>query len=90
MIAITSAWLPHSLLDQLKPRIIVIGEAPARYLHYYGGYETITQNSAGDITFECEPGKVHIFASENTYEVSHLDDEGMTGPGKYLGTLNLK
>jgi hypothetical protein len=58
-------------------------------LHYYGGYETLTQNSAGDIIFECVSGKVHIFASENTYEVSHLDDEWMTGPSKYLGTLKV-
>ncbi|WP_271627625.1 hypothetical protein [Bradyrhizobium sp. CCBAU 11445] len=78
------------MLDQIKSRIIVIGEAPSRHLHYYGGYETLTQNSAGDITFECETGKVHIFASQDTYEVSHLDDEQMTGPGKYLGTLNVE
>lgn len=84
-----SGRVPHAILDQLKPRIIVIGEAPSRHLHYYGGYETLTQNSAGDITFECETGKVHIFASEDTYEVSHLDDEDMTGPGKYLGTLDV-
>ena len=85
----SSGRVPHVLLDQLKPRIIVIGEAPSRHLHYYGDYEKLTQNSAGDITFECETDKVHIFASENTYEISHLDDEGMTGPGKYLGTLNV-
>lgn len=85
-----SGRVPHSMLDQIKPRIIVIGEAPSRHLHYYGGYETLTQNSAGDITFECETGKAHIFASEDTYEVSHLDDEQMIGPGKYLGTLNVE
>jgi beta-lactamase superfamily II metal-dependent hydrolase len=67
-----SGRVPHSILDQLKPRIIVIGEAPSRHLHYYGGYETLTQNSAGDVTFECEDDKVHIFASEDTYEVTSL------------------
>jgi hypothetical protein len=55
-----------------------------RYSHYYGGYETLTQNSAGDITFECETGKVQIFKSENTYEVFHLDDETKIGPSKYF------
>jgi beta-lactamase superfamily II metal-dependent hydrolase len=84
-----SGRVPHSMLDQLMPKIIVIGEAPSRHLHYYGGYETLTQNSAGDITFECESDKVHIFASENTYEVSHLSDEQLTGSGKYLGTLSV-
>jgi beta-lactamase superfamily II metal-dependent hydrolase len=49
-----SGRVPHSILDQLKPRIIVIGEAPSRHLHYYGDYEKLTQNSAGDIVFECD------------------------------------
>jgi hypothetical protein len=79
-----SGRVPRSLVDQLKPRIIVIGKAPSRYSHYYGGYETLTQNSAGDITFECETGKVQIFKSENTYEVFHLDDETKIGPSKYF------
>lgn len=82
-----SGRVPHSILDQLKPRIIVIGEAPSRHLHYYGGYETLTQNSAGDITFECDGDKVHIFASEDTYEVTHLDQEDVSGDGAYSGTL---
>jgi len=83
-----SGRVPHSILDQLKPRIIVIGEAPSRHLHYYSGYETLTQNSAGDITFECEDDKVRIFASEDTYEVTHLDqEENVAGEGEYIGTL---
>jgi beta-lactamase superfamily II metal-dependent hydrolase len=84
-----SGRVPHRILDQIKPKIIVIGEAPSRHLHYYGGYEKLTQNSAGDIVFECDSDKVHIFASEDTYEVTHLDDEGVSGEGTYIGTLNL-
>jgi hypothetical protein len=85
----SSGRVPHSILDQLKPRIIVLGEAPSRHLNYYGGYETITQNSAGDIIFECDGNKVHIFVSEDTYEVSHFDYEGLSGEGTYIGTLNV-
>jgi beta-lactamase superfamily II metal-dependent hydrolase len=85
-----SGRVPHAILDKIKPRIIVIGEAPSRHLHYYGGYDKLTQNSAGEITFECDGSKVHIFASQNTYEVSHLDDEGMSSSeGTYIGTLNV-
>jgi beta-lactamase superfamily II metal-dependent hydrolase len=84
-----SGRVPHSILDQLRPKIIVIGEAPSRHLNYYGGYETLTQNSTGDIIFECDGSKVHIFTSEDTYEVSHLDDEKVTGEGAYIGTLNV-
>ncbi len=86
----SSGRVPHSILDKIKPLIIVIGEAPSRHLHYYGGYETLTQNSAGDIIFECDGRKVHIFASQDTYEVTHLDDESISGgEGTYIGTLNV-
>ncbi len=85
-----SGRVPHAILDKIKPEIIVIGEAPSRYLHYYGGYEILTQNSAGDIIFECDSKKVHIFTSRNTYEVAHLDDEDVSGTeGTYIGTLNV-
>jgi beta-lactamase superfamily II metal-dependent hydrolase len=48
-----SGKIPNSWLDKLKPKIIVIGEAPWRHLHYYSGYKTLTQNKAGDLTFDC-------------------------------------
>jgi beta-lactamase superfamily II metal-dependent hydrolase len=81
--------VPSSWLDEIRPRLIVVGEAPSEHLHYYPNYNTITQNSAGDITFECETGKTHIFVSSPTYEVDFLEDEGLEhGLGKYyIGTL---
>lgn len=81
--------IPESMLQTLSPKTIVIGEAPSEHLNYYQGYNTITQNSAGDIIFECETGKVHIFTS-NEYYVDFLDDESQNLEGYYyLGTLNL-
>ncbi len=85
----SSGRIPHGLLDQLKPRIIVLGEAPSRHLHYYGGYNTLTQNTVGDITFECKADKIHVFVSEFGCDVEFLDDEGAVGDDRYLGTLNL-
>jgi len=85
----SSGRIPHSILDQLKPRVIVIGEAPSRHLHYYGGYNTLTQNTLGDITFECKANKVHVFVSEAGCDVDFLDDEGVTGDDHYVGTLNI-
>jgi hypothetical protein len=39
--------------------------------------------------FKCDGSKVHIFASQNTYEMSHLGDEEMSSSeGTYIGTLN--
>ena len=77
-------------LDEMDPKIIIIGEAPSGNLNYYQGYDTITQNSAGDIIFECTEGKVHIYVSSDTYSVDFLDNENKADTyGYYIGTLNL-
>lgn len=86
-----SGSVPKEWLERMDPDIVVLGEAPAEYLAYetYEDYNTITQLSAGDITFDCIEGKVHIYASKETYSVSFLDDEGQTEYDYYIGTLNL-
>jgi hypothetical protein len=85
-----SGKIPNSWLDKLKPRIIVIGEAPSRHLHYYGGYNTLTQNTAGDITLDCDHNKkVDIYASNPRYFAGFLEDEGQYRCDYYIGTLNL-
>ena len=84
-----SGRIPDSMLQKMSPKVIIVGEAPVEHLHYYPEYNTITQNSAGDIHFECNDGKVHIFTSGD-YEVDFLDDEKWSLPGfNYIGTLNL-
>ena len=85
-----SGRVPKTMLDTLNPRIIIIGEAPSAHLNYYQGYNTITQNSAGDIIFECLERKVYIFTSEY-YKVDFLDYESYCHLNGfyYLGTLNL-
>ncbi len=81
--------VPESMLTEMSPKIVVIGEAPSEHLNYYEGYDTITQNSAGDIVFDCVGAKVHVFCS-NEYEVDFLDDENQARDGLcYVGTLNL-
>lgn len=87
----SSGRVPTDWLDEIKPKLIIIGEAPSHHLHYYDGYNTITQNSAGDIAFECEDDKTHIYVSNSTYSVDFLEDEGLASThGKYLGTLITK
>ncbi len=84
-----SGKVPESMLTKISPKIVVVGEAPSEDLNYYAGYNTITQNSAGDIIFDCNGRKVHIFTS-NEYSVDFLDDESQSRTGYfYLGTLNL-
>jgi beta-lactamase superfamily II metal-dependent hydrolase len=84
-----SGRVPDSMLKKMQPKVIIVGEAPSEYLHYYPDYNTITQNSAGDIHFECNEGNVHIFTM-NDYKVDFLDDEKWSLDGfHYIGTLNL-
>lgn len=84
-----SGKIPFKLLDKLAPKIIVIGEAPSEHLNYYSSYNTITQNSAGDILFDCIEGKVHIYTSY-VYDVDFLINEYTYRAGwYYVGTLNL-
>lgn len=86
-----SGKIPNSWLDALRPQIIVIGEAPSEHLNYYRGFDTIKQNSAGELLFECTTNAVHIYVENALYQESFLDDESL--PNKdglyYLGTLNL-
>lgn len=85
-----SGKVPQSLLDDMSPKIIIIGEAPAENLNYYRDYDTITQNSAGDITFESDGSFVHIYVSSDSYEVGFLKDHSRSDKyGNYIGTLEL-
>jgi beta-lactamase superfamily II metal-dependent hydrolase len=85
-----SGKVPQDWLDDMDPKIVIIGEAPSKHLNYYDGYDTITQNSAGDITLECVSEKVHIYVSNQNYSVDFLDDENMADTyGKYIGTLKV-
>ena len=83
-----SGRVPSAWLRAINPKVIVVGEAPSSDLTYYQGYNTITQNSAGDIVFECVEGKTHIYVSEAGYAVGFLkrEDVGNTY-GRYIGTL---
>ncbi len=84
-----SGRVPDSMLEAMSPRLIVVGEAPSEHLHYYPGYNTITQNSAGDIVFECEENAVHVFTS-NEYEADFLENRYESRRGYfYAGTLDL-
>lgn len=85
-----SGKVPKGWLDVMHPKVVIIGEAPSKDLNYYGDYDTITQNSAGDIILECVSRKTHIYVSNESYSVDFLDDEGKTNTyGKYIGTLKV-
>jgi beta-lactamase superfamily II metal-dependent hydrolase len=81
--------VPTELLEAMNPDIIVIGEADSTQLNYYDGYNTITQNSAGDIIFDCVSNKIHIYVGSTTYSVAFLENENMSEYNNYIGTLNI-
>ncbi len=81
--------IPKSMLDILNPDIIIIGEAPATNLNYYQGYNTITQNSAGDITFVNDGKDIHIYVSNSNYKVNFLKNKNKSEYYYYLGTLEV-
>lgn len=89
-----SGKVSGDVLEKLKPHIIVIGEAPSKYINYYTGYNTIKQNSAGDIVFECADGMVHVYISKDdySYDISFLSDDEREDNafGYYLGSFRTK
>lgn len=87
-----SGRIPSDVLKKLNPQIIVIGEAPAKHLNYYSDYNTIKQNSAKDIIFKCEAGKVHVYVSSDSYYEDFLNDECEYDDylGNYIGSIDTK
>jgi beta-lactamase superfamily II metal-dependent hydrolase len=84
-----SGKIPQSMLDEIDPDIIIIGEAPSENLNYYKGYNTITQNSAGDITFVNDGNEIHIYVSNQNYKVNFLKNKYKSEYNYYLGTLEI-
>ena len=85
---------PKELLDAIKPKIIIVGNAPADKIEYGDASKTITQNTAGDILFKTKGKKVHIYTQFDVdnlpdcldFDSEHCDDfDDMY----YKGTLNV-
>lgn len=87
-----SGRVPKIWLDKLEPRLIVVGEAPSDELEYYSNYNTLTQNSAGDILFCCETGKTHVYVGSPSYSVNFLGEDPNVPRAKgvlhYLGSFD--
>lgn len=86
-----SGKVPESILGKLDPKIIVLGEAPSEDLDYYKNYNTITQNSAGDIILDCGIGVVNVYVGNEYYSVNFLENNYLddSSDGYYIGTLEL-
>lgn len=82
-----SGKIPNSILEEMEPKILVVGEAPSKNLNYYQNYNTITQNSAGSIYFECVANWVHIYVGSSAYKVDFLKDKAASTYSNYIGSL---
>lgn len=87
-----SGRIPDKWLEAMNPDIIIMGEATSNDSDYaaYPSHNKIRQNSAWDITFECEDSKVHCYSSNPNYSDDFLDDEGADTFDHYFGTLNIE
>ena len=89
-----SGKVPQEILRQIKPQLIIIGEADSDHLNYYSGWNTLTQISAGDITFRNDGALTDVYCSFYTYDpdIAILKDLGNydTEYGNYLGTFRAR
>lgn len=87
-----SGKIPQKWIDAMDPDIIIKGEANSNDSDYasYPEHNKILQNSAKEITFECEGSKVHCYSSNPNYSVDFLDNEEADTFDYYIGTLNIK
>lgn len=83
-----SGKIPKDIMEKLDPQIVVIGSADSEYLDYYYGYNTITQNSAGDVTFECGCGYVNVYVGNKNYSVDFLLDCSQNTYENYIGSFS--
>ena len=80
-----SGTIPKKWLDEIEPKIIVVGEAASKDLNYYPNYNGITQNSAKDITLICDRGKVDIYSSNPNYGKRSFLVDNYESDSKELG-----
>ncbi len=87
----SSGRIPNEILEKIKPKIIIIGEAPSENLDYYTGYETITQNTARDIVIVCEDNTADFFVSNTNYKTAPSNLKMIYGKNldgyTYIGSL---
>lgn len=85
-----SGKIPDSCLEKLQPEVVILGEAPSRNLHYYTEYNTISQNSAGDITMEIGQEEVDFYVANSGYGMkSWLTNKSKVAFPNYIGTLKV-
>ena len=86
-----SGKIPLEWMKNIDPKIVVIGEAPSEKINYLSNYNTITQNTAGNILFDCGTGVVDVYVSNKNYSVNFLQNKRKVDNynSKYIGTFKV-
>jgi hypothetical protein len=87
-----SSVVPDWWLDQMNPKLIVIGEGPIEHLADYAGWNTITQNDTGHINFYLQTGVVDIFVENPAYYAGFLEDNSLESDEDnehYIGSISI-
>lgn len=87
----SSGKIPKEWMDSINPKIVIIGEAPSDKINYLSGYNTITQNTAGDIVLDCDTAIVDIYVSNENYSVDFLENKKKSNAYNctYIGSLSV-
>lgn len=89
----SSGKVSAEILKILDPYLIVIGEAPSEHINYYSDFNTVKQNTAKDIVFDCDGNYVHIYVGNPNYnlDVSFLKymNKKSNVYGYYLGSFEV-
>lgn len=93
----TTGAVPDDLLNAIDPQIIVIGNAPSKHIDYGDSRKTITQNTAGDLTFINEDDYIHIYSQnkvdnlpDNIEKISDRLWGNVYEPTYYCGSLKVR
>ena len=83
-----SGKIPKDILNEINPQIIVVGEAPSKHLNYYSDFNTITQNSAGDIIFDVNNSSADVYVGNSRYSVNYLINRNKRKYNNYIGSFS--
>ncbi|HEX3680878.1 MAG TPA: hypothetical protein VHU90_14265 [Galbitalea sp.] len=80
---------PTTWMDQIDPQIVVLGEAEEEHLDPYTGFTKMRQSRSGDLTFECDGSKIHIYATNASYSNRAIQNQRQPDRyGNYVGTID--
>lgn len=84
-----TAKISELIMKKMAPKVVVIGEGPSADLDYYTEWNTLTQNTAKNLTFVCRDGIVDVYSSCRSYSAEFLTQNSSYPDcaDKYIGSF---